>query len=139
MVDSPPPGKAYRSADITVYFDASRCRHFAECVRGLPGVFDTAARPWIQPDNAATDEVAEVVRRCPTGALHYQLADAPGEQGDPVTVITALPGGPLLLRGNLSIVTQPGEAGLAETRMAACSCGRTANQPFCDGACHPAD
>ncbi|MER5227383.1 (4Fe-4S)-binding protein [Streptomyces flaveus] len=26
-----------------------------ECVRGLPEVFDTAARPWVRTDGAATD------------------------------------------------------------------------------------
>jgi hypothetical protein len=43
--------------------------------------------------------VAEVVRRCPTGALHYRLAaDAPEEPTRPST-ITRDPAGPLLVRG----------------------------------------
>lgn len=64
--------KRYTGADITVTFDAQVCRHAAECVRGLPAVFDTKARPWIQPDNATADEVAEVVARCPSGALQIE-------------------------------------------------------------------
>ncbi len=67
------PGKAYKGEGVTVFFDARRCLHVAECVRGLPGVFDTDKRPWIQPDHADALEIAEVVRRCPTGALHYAL------------------------------------------------------------------
>jgi len=43
------------------------------------------------------------------------------------TTVEALPGGPLLLRGNLQI------AGERETRAALCSCGATANAPYCDG------
>ncbi|MRH91504.1 hypothetical protein GFY24_29375 [Nocardia sp. SYP-A9097] len=132
-----PPGRAYTAPGVTVYFDAARCLHFAECVRGLPNVFDTAARPWIQPANAEAPDVAEVIRRCPSGALHYVLDSGPPEQGEAVTTVTPLPGGPLLLTGTLHITTA-GENGpgiLNETRMAACRCGKTANSPFCDGSC----
>ncbi len=125
-------GKAYEGDGITVYYDAQRCRHFAECVRGLPGVFDTKARPWIQPQGADADAVAEVVRRCPSGALHYRLAGQPEIPGT-VTTVTPTAGGPLLLAGDLRVVVDGVEQ--AETRMAACACGRTGNGPFCDGAC----
>ncbi|QLY27558.1 (4Fe-4S)-binding protein [Nocardia huaxiensis] len=139
-VSEVPPGRAYTAPDVTVYYEAARCVHFAECVRGLPQVFDTAARPWIQPGRATAEEVAEVIRRCPSGALHYLLPDGPAETAEPITSVVPLPGGPLLLRGPLSItVPRPGEtdgpAVVAETRMAACRCGRTANVPFCDGSC----
>ncbi|MFL6162530.1 MAG: (4Fe-4S)-binding protein [Jatrophihabitantaceae bacterium] len=133
-------GKPYPGEQVIVYYDGRRCRHFAECVRGLPEVFDVSARPWIRPDGAAAELVAEVVGRCPTGALHFQRADGTPERADPVTTVTALPGGPLLLRGQLRLVLTDeagGAATVAETRMAACSCGRSRNTPFCDGACHP--
>ena len=71
--------KAYPGKRIVVTFDGEVCRHAAECVRGLPEVFDTKQRPWIQPDNAPADQVAEVVRRCPSGALQYRLVDEPPE------------------------------------------------------------
>ena len=70
--------KAYRTGAITVSFEARRCLHAAECVRGLPDVFDPAQRPWIRPDRATAERLAEVVRRCPSGALQYELADGPG-------------------------------------------------------------
>jgi uncharacterized Fe-S cluster protein YjdI/CDGSH-type Zn-finger protein len=134
--------KEYSSPVVTVTYDAARCRHFAECVRGLPAVFDPTTRPWIQPSNADAARVAEVIRRCPTGALQYRLADGPDEEPDAVTTMTALPGGPLLMRGDLHL-TYPGPEQTTvqrtETRMAACSCGRSMLAPFCDGACHPAE
>ncbi|MFE9921640.1 helix-turn-helix domain-containing protein [Streptomyces sp. NPDC005774] len=43
--------------------------------RGLPEVFDPAKRPWIQPDKATAERLAEVVRRCPSGALQYELVE----------------------------------------------------------------
>jgi CDGSH-type Zn-finger protein len=107
--------------------------HFAECVRGLHSVFDTNARPWIQPDNAAVDLVAEVVRRCPTGALHYELTDGPNEAQPTPTRVTAVEDGPLLLRGDVLLSTPAGE--LRDVRAALCRCGLTANQPFCDDGC----
>lgn len=64
--------KTYTGADVDVSFDGEVCRHAAECVRGLPAVFDTKARPWIQPDNAPAADVVEVVGRCPSGALRIE-------------------------------------------------------------------
>jgi uncharacterized Fe-S cluster protein YjdI len=57
-----------RSVDVTV--DPARCLHAAECLRGLPSVFDVKRRPWIEPDGADAADVADVVSRCPSGALH---------------------------------------------------------------------
>ena len=126
-------GRAYAAPEVTVFYDRGRCRHYAACVRGLPRVFDPTRRPWIRADLADARAVAEVVRRCPTGALHYRLAaDAPEEPTRPTT-ITRDPAGPLLVRGELVLDTPEGP--LRETRAALCACGRTQNQPFCDGAC----
>lgn len=135
-----PPGRAYSAPAVTVYYDAARCVHFAECVRGLPEVFDTTRRPWIQPDQATADRVAEVIRRCPSGALHYVLEPGPAEPADGVTTVVPWPNGPLLIRGDLELSLSDKDSGDAprqvrETRMAACRCGRTGNAPFCDGSC----
>ena len=124
-------GKAYKGKNVTVFFDARRCLHVAECVSGLPEVFDTDKRPWIQPENASTETVAEVVRRCPTGALHYALTTGDAEVGDETTQVTPQPDGPLLIRGKLRIKTPKGE--FEETRAALCRCGQSDNKPFCDG------
>jgi CDGSH-type Zn-finger protein len=77
--------------------------------------------------------VAEVVRRCPTGALHYRLPAAESEEPTHPTTITQDSRGPLLVRGDLVLDTPEGP--LRETRAALCACGRTQNRPFCDGAC----
>jgi uncharacterized Fe-S cluster protein YjdI len=66
--------KKYRGAQITVTYDAEICQHAAECVRGLPDVFDVRQRPWIHPDNAAPERVAEVIGLCPSGALKCRFA-----------------------------------------------------------------
>lgn len=61
--------KAYTGKEIEVSFDPEICQHAGECVRGLPLVFNTKARPWINPDGASADEVEAQVARCPSGAL----------------------------------------------------------------------
>lgn len=127
------PGKAYQGSEITVYFDPQRCRHFAECLRGLPEVFNVRQRPWIAPDAAGAALVAEVIGRCPSGALHYQAPGIAGEQPDVPATIRAVEGGPFLVRGDLRIDTPGGP--VTETRAALCRCTRSARQPFCDAAC----
>jgi len=126
-------GKAYTAPAITVYYDRARCRHYAECVHGLPQVFDVTRRPWIRADLADAETVAEVVRRCPTGALHYALTSGEAERPPAPTTIHRDPAGPLLVRGELLVDTPDGP--LQETRAALCGCGGSKGAPFCDGAC----
>lgn len=68
--------KEYTGPLVDVTFDGALCAHAGECVRGMPAVFDTAQRPWINPTAADTPESAdllrEVVARCPSGALEIQ-------------------------------------------------------------------
>ena len=118
--------KRYSGRDLEVTYDTARCLHAAECVRGLPAVFDTAKRPWVQPDGADAGALAAVIQRCPTGALHYELASGPPEEPVVPTRIEFPPEGPMLVRGDLEL------EGKRETRAALCRCGESSNQPFCD-------
>ncbi|MFJ8016029.1 (4Fe-4S)-binding protein [Streptomyces sp. NPDC096339] len=134
---TPKEPKAYKGKQISITYEVGRCLHAAECVRGLPGVFDSGRRPWIQPDGAAAELAAEVIRRCPSGALQYRLAEGPEEEPDRPTTVVRDPAGRLVVRGDLSVTTADGEV-RRETRAMLCACGVSANQPFCDlsGSCH---
>ncbi len=118
--------KSYEGEQIEVTYDATRCLHAAECVRGLPAVFDTAKRPWIAPDAGDAEEIAAVIRRCPTGALHYSLREGEPEQPRVPTRVRLPEAGPVLLEGDLEL------AGERQTRAALCRCAKSANQPYCD-------
>ncbi len=125
--------KAYRSEKITVSFDLERCIHSRECVRGLPEVFDTKKRPWIRPDKSDPERVAEVVMRCPTGALQFERRDGGAEEPVPKENIVAVAAnGPLYVRGNIEIKDSTGAILLEGTRVALCRCGESMNKPFCD-------
>ncbi len=63
----------YQNDAIRVTYDSEICTHAARCVRGLPKVFDANATPWIQVQNAEPGMIVEQVKRCPSGALQYQL------------------------------------------------------------------
>lgn len=125
-------GKPYTGDGITVSYDAPRCTHVANCVRGLPAVFRPKERPWIQLEHEASAErVAEIVRTCPTGALHYALYGGPPEAPAVPTTLTPVKDGPLILRGDLVIQAPEGE--VREVRAALCRCGASSHKPFCDG------
>ena len=118
--------KRYEGKQIEVTYDSARCLHAAECVHGMPGVFDTAKRPWVAPDEGDPETLAAVIRRCPTGALHYTLREGEREQPRAPTRLRRPTGGPLLIEGNIEL------DGQRETRAAICRCWQSANQPYCD-------
>lgn len=124
----------YKGKDITVRYDVKRCIHAAECVRGLPQVFDPDRKPWVEPDAAVADQVAEVITRCPTGALHFEREDGgPSEPVPAENTIDVAADGPLYVKGELEIVDGSGSIVLRDTRVALCRCGASQNKPFCDG------
>ncbi|MDB4951914.1 MAG: hypothetical protein JWM27_4563 [Gemmatimonadetes bacterium] len=127
--------REYRSDGIAVTFDARLCIHAERCVHGLPRVFDPAARPWIRPEMGDPDAVAQVVARCPTGALQYTRLDGgAAEAPEPEAIITVSADGALYVRGDVAVVDEDGGVFARGRRMALCRCGQSSNRPFCDGA-----
>ncbi len=125
--------QVYAAETITVSFDPTRCIHSEECVRGLPAVFNPAQARWIRPDRAPADRVAEVVARCPSGALRARLPGGVEPVPAPGVTVRVARDGPLHVRGRIRIESDTGEL-IAEVDAAAlCRCGATANAPFCDG------
>ncbi|GGC71976.1 (4Fe-4S)-binding protein [Hoyosella rhizosphaerae] len=71
--------KTYRGSLADVSFDGEICQHAAECVRGMPTVFDPNKRPWIDPTTLRSDadrrQLEDVIGRCPSGALIFLEPD----------------------------------------------------------------
>lgn len=59
----------YSNGEITIVWKPKLCEHAAVCVKLLPKVYNPKARPWIQPENATSDELRNQVSKCPSGAL----------------------------------------------------------------------
>src|SRR6059036_2702471 len=126
--------KEYANDQIVVTWEPAYCIHAADCLDGLPAVFDPWRRPWIAVDAASADEIAEVVMRCPTGALHFRRLDGGDQEPEPQDPTVQLrPNGPLFVRGKIRIEDASGHLIREDTRVALCRCGGSGNKPFCDG------
>lgn len=61
--------KEYTNGDITILWQSALCQHSGVCVKNLHTVFKPQTQPWIQMENATTDEIVATVNKCPSGAL----------------------------------------------------------------------
>jgi uncharacterized Fe-S cluster protein YjdI len=61
--------KEYATEEIVVEWRPDLCIHSGNCVRGLPAVFDSKRRPWVNVHGASANEIEAQVARCPSGAL----------------------------------------------------------------------
>ena len=96
----------YEGRGGTVTYDVKRCVHAGECSRRLPAVFNSKARPWINPEGADTSALAGVVERCPSGALHVERPDGVAEAIPDRNTATLTAGGPTYVRGDLAVMGQ---------------------------------
>jgi uncharacterized Fe-S cluster protein YjdI len=61
--------KEYTNGEVTVVWQSAKCIHSGNCVKHLSTVFKPQAHPWIQVDNASSQEIIDTVAKCPSGAL----------------------------------------------------------------------
>jgi len=121
----------YEGMKIRVVYDAKLCIHAAECGRSAGALFEGKRDPWCDPDAVEADEAAEIVTRCPTGALSFERKDGgPAEAAPSDNTVAIAPDGPLYIRGDLVIEGTNGQG--VTTRVALCRCGASKNKPFCD-------
>jgi CDGSH-type Zn-finger protein/uncharacterized Fe-S cluster protein YjdI len=119
--------------NVDVRWDRRLCIHVQECTRAKGEVFAHGREPWGQPDLDEADYVAEVVERCPTGALTYRRKDGGEEETAPlVNRVTIANNGPLYVSGSLEIDGAKDDMPGVRYRAALCRCGESENKPFCD-------
>ncbi len=124
--------RSYEHEGFVVDFSPSRCIHAEECVRGLPEVFDTSKRPWVDPAQAEAAAIVDVVEKCPTGALQFRFTGGQRQElPDAEATINIVPAGPLYARGDITVNETDGRVE-RETRVALCRCGASENKPWCD-------
>ena len=122
----------YRTDEITVHWDSSRCIHTGICLRSLHEVFNVRETPWVDVQAATADQIAATIEKCPSGALTYTGTGGTGETSREVTTVVPIPNGPLSVRGEVEVRDSEGELFAAGYRMTLCRCGHSQNQPFCD-------
>lgn len=116
--------KTYSGDGIDIHFDMKRCIHARNCFLKLPQVFDPSRKPWVDPKAASPEEIAAMIRTCPSGALTFSKSE--GEAAPGINRIAVLENGPMAAHGHLEV------KGEAMTRATLCRCGKTKNPPFCD-------
>ncbi|MCT4554132.1 MAG: CDGSH iron-sulfur domain-containing protein [Pelagimonas sp.] len=122
-----PTAKTYAGRDIEISFDMSRCIHARNCYLKLPHVFDPGRRPWVSPDAAPAEEIAAMIRTCPSGALRFARLDGGTEEQPPrINRVAVLENGPVEIAGDVMVGDEQ------MTRATLCRCGQSANKPFCD-------
>lgn len=119
--------KTYTGETIEIGFEMRRCIHARNCFLKLPDVFDPKRRPWVDPDAAPAEEIAAMIRTCPSGALTFRRLDSGLDEAPPrINRVQVLENGPLAVAGDVRV------DGVPVTRATVCRCGQSANMPYCD-------
>ncbi|MGH8673800.1 MAG: CDGSH iron-sulfur domain-containing protein [Burkholderiales bacterium] len=124
---------AYRGKKITITDDRAICAHSGHCTDSLAAVFKFGSDPWIDPDGAGIEAIIEAVRKCPSGALGYALADVEGPEQHREPGITVTKDGPYAVVGRIPLAGQSAGEIAATECYTLCRCGGSKNKPFCDG------
>ena len=125
--------KRYAGENITILDNRGVCSHNRACVKGLPEVFRKDQRPWIDPDGAPVPKIIEIIEKCPSGALSYELGGHHLGNLDRDPAIQVDPHGPLEVVGDIEIRDNAGTTPQMSEHYTLCRCGETKNCPFCDG------
>ena len=123
----------YPGEKVDVAWHGALCIHISECGRAKGELFVGGRTPWCQPDLVSEKETAEVVERCPTGALTYHFKDGSQfEKPAAENTATVVYNGPYYFSGALEIENAPENAPGLKFRAALCRCGASKNKPYCD-------
>jgi uncharacterized Fe-S cluster protein YjdI len=126
--------KEYSNGEVTVVWKPNTCIHSEVCIKTLPAVYDLTKKPWINADNATTEELISQIKKCPSGALSYYMnGEDNKEEAHLETSVEVLKDGPLLVYGTLNVTHKDGRKEIKNKTTAFCRCGGSGNKPFCDG------
>lgn len=125
--------RAYEGTSVTIFDNRTICCHAAHCVEELPSVFRRNEKTWVEPNGAGNDEIADLVNRCPSGALSYVLKGAEPKAKTKEPEIQIIADGPYHVTGPVSLEGEQVLPPPDPDRYALCRCGASRNKPFCDG------
>ncbi|SFS51041.1 Uncharacterized Fe-S cluster protein YjdI [Zhouia amylolytica] len=126
--------KEYSNGELTIVWKPKKCIHSGICVKTLPKVYNPDKKPWIEIENATTEQLKDQVSKCPSGALSYYMSDKNDQEEKSLeTKVEVLPNGPLLIYGTLKVKDKQGNIETKNKTTAFCRCGSSGNKPYCDG------
>lgn len=149
--------RQYSNGEITVFWKPDECIHSTICYKKLIEVFNPGNRPWVNIHGATSGKIIDIVWQCPTNALtfkwndekkntpgNFKSADQPvsSRGAEPVKKessparLEVMANGPLLVNGDFVIHHENGIKMKMANVVSFCTCGKTGNQPYCDGSHH---
>ena len=114
---------------IYIMYDVKRCIHSRNCVLNAPRVFlANVVGPWLHPEEASPEQMEQIARDCPSGAITYHRLDGGlDEEAPEVNVLRVRENGPYAINAEIEL---EGQGGMH--RVTLCRCGKSRNKPFCD-------
>ncbi len=130
--------KKYTNGEITVVWQPHLCVHATTCFVELPKVFIPYERPWVNMNGATTEEIIDVVLKCPTDALtfHYNkdiIKEEANDKDKDEVVIKVIKNGAFLVKGKFKLINFDGNEIEVGKSTALCRCACTKKRPLCDG------
>lgn len=117
---------------IAVHDNRGVCSHIGHCTDNLPTVFRMGYEPWINPDGAEPDDIARVIRMCPSGALSYSKDGILYKDWENQQEIFVAHNRPYHVSG-IRLIDPDGNTPETPDHYTLCRCGGSKNKPFCDG------
>jgi CDGSH-type Zn-finger protein len=122
----------YEGGHITIHDNRGVCSHVGHCTDNLPTVFRMEIEPWIDPGGAEPEEIARVIRMCPSGALSYSKDGILYKDWENQQEIFIAHNRPYHVSG-IELRDPDGNTPETPDHYTLCRCGGSKNKPFCDG------
>jgi len=125
--------ETFHGKNITIHSNRGVCSHIGYCVEMLPSVFRKGKEPRIDPDGADAEEIAKLIRMCPSGALSYTIGDVHYKDYPHEPEIFISKDSAYHVVGGIKLKDPAGSKPETEDHYTLCRCGASKNKPFCDG------
>lgn len=121
----------YIGKKITIHDDRGICSHAGYCTDELPEVFRMRDEPWIDADAQTVEKIIETIRKCPSGALSYEIDGVLYDKYHEGAQVLMSEDGPYRISG--SIEMDDDDTPTSTEHYALCRCGKSKNKPYCNG------
>jgi CDGSH-type Zn-finger protein len=121
--------RRFAGTNITMTDDSILCMHGGFCGNHAEKVWQMMDRT---DDTRVRFTVMQMVERCPSGKLGYEIDGVPVEPDLP-TAISVTTDGPYWVTGGIPITMSNGQTLEVRNRVTLCRCGQSKNKPLCDG------
>lgn len=123
----------YKGKAITIHDNRGVCSHMGHCTDNLPSVFRMGFEPWIDPDGADPEEIARVIRMCPSGALSYTMDGQLYKDYPHDAEVFVGKNRSYNVVGDIELEDPDGPKPETQDHYCLCRCGGSKDKPFCDG------